>query len=94
MSQHRPLDVVWADILNGAVVTVLGLIFPTLCVWAIVRVSGEPFEPWLMTERRFLQGVQAVFLIGASLMAVRWGLRVVARSVAELRHRDVARRDD
>ena len=58
--------------------------------------AGESADLWLGNAKAVteLSQAQIVVQIGASLMAVRWGLRVVARSVAELRHRDVARRDD
>ena len=85
MTTRRTLDAIWADVLNGAVICALGLAFPALLLWMAIQGGGEAFGSRPMAWAEFAQGL---FLIGACLMFVRTGLRLLLKSVKELRERD------
>lgn len=84
MTSRRTPDAIWADILNGAVICALGVVLPVGWIWLLVQGGGEASRFGLIG---WIKLASVVFVGFWSLKLAQAGLRLLRKSVTEVRNR-------
>lgn len=83
MEQPEDHESAWAGVLNGAMVALLGSVIPAILLWhTVARWDELVAGRHTMTTLEAVQGLSFLFL---SALAIRSGVRMIARHIAWLR---------
>ncbi|MBX3476754.1 MAG: hypothetical protein KF910_04055 [Brevundimonas sp.] len=94
MTPRRTLDAIWADLQNGAVITLLGFALLTFMAWTFVKGVSAVLRAGPAAPDALVLVMLGLSLISGGLLFARTGVRLFVRSMSELRQRDADAKPD